>query len=116
MVSEMNNFTDNNFTKSAENAKLSLLLPTLGLAMGFGNHVIQRGNLSKEERNRHLLRSMLLGGLAGTGAELMRYGITDAATRFGRSDNIPDGVQGIVIPHDEHTESLWDAAKRKLFS
>ena len=109
MVSEMDNFTDNHFTKSAENAKLSLLLPGLGLAMGLGNHVIQRKDLSKDERTRHMLRSMLLGGLAGTGAELMRYGATNAINRFGSNDQIPDGVRGVIVPDPDNSETTLEA-------
>ena len=83
----MNNFIDDRFIKTAGDAKISWILPSIGLAMGLGNHIIQRRDLDPEDRNYHLLRSTLLGGMAGTGAELMRYGALNMAGRVGSNES-----------------------------
>ena len=94
----MDNFIDDRFTKTAEDAKISWILPSIGLAMGLGNHILQRGNLDPEDRMRHLLRSTLLGGMAGTGAEMMRYGGLRFINRIGDKHQIPDGTEGYMVP------------------
>lgn len=96
----MDNFTDDRFIKAAEPAKISWILPSIGVAMGLGNHLIQRQDIEPEGRFRSLMRSMLLGGMAGTGAELMRVGGTNLYNRFWKEDydNIPDDIHGVVIP------------------
>ena len=50
----MDNFTDDRFIKAAEPAKISWILPSIGVAMGLGNHLIQRQDIEPEGRLRSL--------------------------------------------------------------
>lgn len=94
----MDNFIDDRFIKTAGDAKISLILPGIGVALGIGNHLLQRKDMEPEGRFRSLMRSMLLGGMAGTGAEMLRLGGTNFVNRFWQDKNIPDDVRGRAIP------------------
>ena len=90
----MNEFDNNSLTKQAENAKPSYWLPAAGALVGLGSHIIQRGDLDKKDKDYHLLRSVLLGGMAGTGAELLRLGVTNGYRRFtGQTESAPSDLK-----------------------
>ena len=94
----MNEFDNNSLTKQADKAKPSYWLPLAGTAVGLGSHLIQRGSLDKKDKDYHLLRSLLLGGMAGTGAELMRLGVLNGYKRFrGQIDSAPPETKVIQM-------------------
>lgn len=87
------------FTKEAGKPQLSLILPVLGMSAGAITHALRRRDLPLEEKDKDLVKSLLLGGLSGSGMELMRYGGLSALHHLGSWDTqIPKGTRGVIVP------------------
>lgn len=90
------------FTTWAGSSQPSIYLPLTGAGIAALLHVANRNNIVEEDRNKELMRSLLLGGLAGTGAELARLGVAGAAHRIGNDYQInPNDVAGTIRPTDD---------------
>ena len=76
------------FTTWAGSSQPSIYLPLTGVGVAALLHAANRKNIVEEDRNKELWRSMLLGGLAGTGAELARLGVAGAVHRIGDDHQI----------------------------
>lgn len=70
------------FTTAATSTQPSLLLPAVGGGIGALRAVLRRGYLPGDSFGRSLLRKTLLGGLTGTGLELMRLGTLRAVNHL----------------------------------
>lgn len=62
------------FIDYLSNTQPSGVLPTIGVGAGVLSSLIRRGSIPPESKNSDLINSILLGGLAGTGAEMARFG------------------------------------------
>lgn len=91
------------FTTWATTPQPSIYLPLTGMGIAGLLHAANRNNIVEDERTKELLRSLLLGGLAGTGAELTRLGLAGATKRLGSKQNIPQGdVAALVDAPNTH--------------
>ena len=93
------------FTTWAATPQPSVYLPLTGMGIAALLHAANRNNIVEEERNKELWRSLLLGGLAGTGAELTRLGVAGAANRLGSKQNIPK--EDVVALVDAPQTRFW---------
>lgn len=90
------------FTTWAGSSQPSIYLPLTGVGIAALLHAANRNNIVEEERNKELLRSMLLGGLAGTGAELARLGIAGAVHRVGDNNQINrNDIAAVIKPEGQ---------------
>ena len=86
---------------------MSPILPVTGLSLGLLSHLLQRGAVPAKQRRQDLLKRVLMGGLISTGAEIARVGGARLYSDFNRTNSIPRGLQGVVIPHSLDARSGW---------
>lgn len=83
------------FIDYLSNTQPSAALPALGVGIGLVSSLLRRGAMPEDARNRDLMNSLLLGGLAGTGAEMTRYGGANALATLKRR-NVLNGKGDIL--------------------
>lgn len=87
------------FIDYLSNTQPSAILPAVGIGTGLVSSLLRRGAMPEDARNRDLMNSLLLGGLAGTGAEMTRYGGANALDTLTRR-NLLKGTE-YVLKHGE---------------
>lgn len=86
-----------NIIRFLANKQPSLLLPAVGVGLGGLSHLVNKKYIPEEERTEALLKSLYLGGLMGSGAELARLGGKHVWNTYNNRVAIPDDVGGVVI-------------------
>lgn len=80
-----------------KNKQPSLLLPAAGVGFGGLAHLVNRKYVPEDERTEDLLKSLYLGGLMGSGAEVARLGGAKLMDTWGKRVAIPDDVEGVAF-------------------
>lgn len=93
------------FTQYVRNEQMSPVLPVAGLSLGAITHLLRRKSIPSGDHTRDLLRSILVGGLTGTGAEIARVGGARLYSDITSNNSIPNGVVGVVNPRSLHSDN-----------
>lgn len=98
------------FTSWAGNPQPSAALPVTGVGAGLLRHFISRKDIPEAERKKELIRSVLLGGLSGTGLELARLGTANMANTYNENNVIPRDVKAYYVPDSDlgPVRTLWN--------
>lgn len=86
-----------NITTWAQKPQFSIALPLAGLTAGEIAYLLRRKNLSPEERGKAHFQDLLLGGLAGTGLELARWGTAGFVDHSQSNNSIPKNLEGVAL-------------------
>lgn len=100
MASTQNLFE--NIITWAKNDQASPILPVLGLTAGALSTALRRNSIPKEKFKRDLVRNIILGGLAGAGAEVARAGVGRAMKHYWEPAAIPEDTAGLLLPKPLH--------------
>ena len=85
------------FTTWAGKPQFSVALPLAGMTVGEIAYLLRRKHLLPEEQSKANIQDILLGGLAGTGLELSRWGAARFADDARSNNSIPKGIKAHAI-------------------